>query len=63
MYRYREFTAAGGVVNYAGSITDAYHVAGLYNGRILKGRQARRSASSTGHQNRTAVQFQDRQDT
>lgn len=37
IYQYREFTAAGGVMSYGGSIVDSYHHAGLYVGRILKG--------------------------
>jgi putative tryptophan/tyrosine transport system substrate-binding protein len=39
IYQYREFTAAGGVMSYGGSIVDSYHHAGLYVGQILKGQK------------------------
>ncbi|MEO6783170.1 MAG: ABC transporter substrate-binding protein [Bradyrhizobium sp.] len=37
IYQYAEFTAAGGLMSYGGSIKDSYHLAGIYAGRILRG--------------------------
>jgi putative ABC transport system substrate-binding protein len=33
----RDFTAAGGLLSYGGSVADSYHLAGIYTGRILTG--------------------------
>jgi len=37
IYQYPEFTAAGGLMSYGGSIVEEFYLAGVYSGRILKG--------------------------
>jgi putative ABC transport system substrate-binding protein len=37
MYFYRAFAEGGGLISYGGADTDAYRLAGVYAGRILRG--------------------------
>jgi putative tryptophan/tyrosine transport system substrate-binding protein len=37
IYQNHEFTAAGGLISYGGSLIDSYRLAGAYTGCILKG--------------------------
>jgi putative tryptophan/tyrosine transport system substrate-binding protein len=37
IYQYKEFATSGGLMSYGTSLTDAFHLVGVYTGRILNG--------------------------
>jgi putative ABC transport system substrate-binding protein len=37
IFGFREFTSAGGLMSYGGSVVDAHRLLGVYTGRVLKG--------------------------
>ena len=39
MFNTREFATAGGLMAYGGDFSEAYRLAGIYTGRILKGQK------------------------
>jgi putative ABC transport system substrate-binding protein len=40
IYQFREFAASGGLASYGVSLIDAFHLVGVYAGRILKGEKS-----------------------
>jgi putative ABC transport system substrate-binding protein len=36
-YEFREFAVAGGLIGFGSRLADAYRLAGVYTGRVLKG--------------------------
>jgi putative tryptophan/tyrosine transport system substrate-binding protein len=61
VYPWREFTVAGGLMNYGALIRDAFRQVGVYTGQILKRRKARRNAGAAADQIGLRPQPQDRQ--
>jgi hypothetical protein len=61
IYEQREFSVAGGLMSYGTNLSDGYRQVGTYAARILKGREARRSARDAVHQVRVRHQPDERE--
>jgi hypothetical protein len=61
IYPWRDFTVAGGLVNYGSIIPDAYRQVGVYTGQISERGRSCRNASAAADQVRAGDQSQDRQ--
>jgi signal transduction histidine kinase len=60
IFQRRAFAAAGGLMSYGGNTEESYRQAGVYTGRILKGREAGRHAGPASNESRAVHQHEDR---